>query len=104
MENDVEIEIKRICDILGADYDLVVSSCRGKILVMYRSIISEYLRYRKHVSIGSIAKSLRRNHSSVIHYGKVYENEYRYNPKFREKADLVMKTKECDDEQTEESG
>lgn len=87
----VKDEVQRLCSQLGAEYGDVIGKCRRHDLVMARVIISEYLRCVLLISTEWIGRVLNRDHSTILHYSKVYENEYRYSPLFRKMADLVMK-------------
>lgn len=91
MDELIKDEVQSLCSQLGAEYEDVIGKCRRRDLVMARVIISEYLRYVLLISTEWIGRVLNRDHSTILHYSKVYDNEYRYNLLFRRIADLVMK-------------
>lgn len=91
MDELIKDEVQRLCSQLGVEYGDVIGKCRRHDLVMARVIMTKYLIDVFELSTPAVGKALNRDHSTIFHYGKVYENEYKYNPSFRKMADSVMK-------------
>lgn len=89
--NLVKDEVQRLCSRLEVEYEDVISNCRRHDLVMARVIIAEYLQRELSLGPAWVGKVLGRDRSTIVYYGKVYENDYKYSPLFRRMADLIMK-------------
>ncbi len=91
MDDFIKDDVQSLCSQLGVEYEDVRGKCRRHDLVMARVIISEYLRRVPLLNTKRTGEALNKSHSTVSYYSKVYENEYKYNPRFRKMADSVMK-------------
>lgn len=91
IKNDINDIVKLLCDFLKTDYGTLLSKRRDYDIVMKRIIISKYLLYHFHYTTEMVGKALKRNHSTIVYYNGLYENEYKFNSEFRKLADSIMK-------------
>lgn len=89
-------DAQRLCDILDVDYDAVLYGNREYSLVYRRIIIAKYLHDHYPTSTVEIGKVLKKHHTTILHYMKLYDSEYEYNSDFRELAESVMKEEKDD--------
>ena len=87
MENKIDRIINEACRLWGMEKEDVLGVDRLSPLPLVRAVISHGLRNTLGMSYPKIGKVLNRNHASIIHYMKTYQNEYAYNGAFRKIAD-----------------
>lgn len=87
--------IQTICRKWQVLYSDVCGRCRKRELVFARMAIAHFLREYTPLSTTEIGALISRNHSTVIHYLKTYEDEFRFNKDFRNFAKSIKE--ELDD-------
>ncbi len=83
--------VKRLCSVLGVEYEDLISKKRDYNLVMARIAIAYTLRYYFNLCSTHIGRLLHRDHSSIVRYCKIHEAEYTYNSNFRILSDKAAK-------------
>ena len=79
---------KAISDGMGISfYDIVGSSRKRN--VVYARMIYAYFCKEKGESITDISKEMKHNHSTIVYYLQKFNDDYKYNPKFREIANRI---------------
>lgn len=76
-------------------YSDIRGRCRKRELVFARMTIANFLREYTPLSTTEIDALISRDHSTVIHYIKIYKDEFRFNKEFRNFAKSIKE--ELDD-------
>lgn len=87
--------IQTVCRKWRVLYSDVVGNCRKQPLPLIRMTIAHLLRQYTALSLMQIGCLLHRDHSTVSHYLKAYESEFRFNKDFRNFAKSIRE--ELDD-------
>lgn len=90
MRKNIEKIIDKACSFWGVSRKEVLGKGRGKPLPFARAMIAKTLRDMYGMTTIRIGFELNRDHSTVVHYLKVYDAEYAYNKEFRNFA-IAMK-------------
>lgn len=89
MKQNIERIINKACELWGVSRDSVMGRSRVQPIPFARIMIAKCLRDFYGMSFSQIGIVLNRNHSSVMHYLKVYESEYLYNKDFHDIANIM---------------
>jgi hypothetical protein len=82
-------ELKQaISEVMGVSFYEIVNDSRERNHV-YARMIYAYFCNEQDATITDIAAEMRRNHSTVIYYLRKFEDDRKFNPKFREIANKV---------------
>jgi len=91
-EIQVFVEIKQaISEVMGISFFDITGGSRKRNLVFARMIYSHFCE-KKGESITSIADEMKHNHSTINYYLKKFNDDYKFNPKFREIVNRVEST------------
>lgn len=94
------------CKIWGVQREDVMGRSRVQPLTFVRAMIAHTMRDSFGLSLMHIGKHLNRNHTSIVHYLKLYDAEYKYNKQFRTFAnamkDSILEVKSEFQEELEE--
>ena len=77
-----------IHEVTGLRFNLYITKSRKRDGVFARMIFVYHCRKRK-MKLIQIAKYVHRDHSSMLHLLKKYDDDFKYNPQFREMATRV---------------
>ena len=83
--------IDEVCKLWGVTKEELVSKKRTLHLTLVRCMAIKHIRDSCGLSFPIIGKMFNRNHSTMMHYIKMYEAEYTYNINFRNKANKIKK-------------
>jgi chromosomal replication initiation ATPase DnaA len=83
MRKNIEKTIDRACSIWGVTRKEVLGRSRERPLPFARAMIAKTLRDMYGMTLLRIGFELNRNHSTIVHYLKVYDAEFAYNKEFR---------------------
>lgn len=83
MRKNIEKTIDRACSIWGVTRKEVLGRSRERPLPFARAMIAKTLRDMYGMTLLRIGFELNRDHSTIVHYLKVYEAEFAYNKEFR---------------------
>jgi hypothetical protein len=82
-------ELKQaISEVMGVSFYEIVNDSRERNHV-YARMIYAYFCNEQGAAITDIAAEMRRNHSTVIYYLRKFEDDRKFNPKFREIANRI---------------
>jgi chromosomal replication initiation ATPase DnaA len=83
MRKDIEKIIDKACSVWHVTREDVLGRGRETPLPLVRAMIARTLRDMYGMTLLRIGFELNRNHSTIVHYLKVYEAEFTYNKEFR---------------------
>lgn len=81
--------IQTVCKIWDRSLDDVCGKSRKQEIVYTRMTIAYFLRRCTTLSTTEIGKLINRDHSTIIHYLKAYDSEFRFNKDFRNFAKRI---------------
>jgi len=81
--------ISVVCDVFDVEVKAVFSENRKRELVMARVVIGRLLRMNTKMTYSKIGELLNRDHSSVVYYVNLFEDEMQFNEWFKSKANEV---------------
>lgn len=88
-ENQIVIRIQNaIHEVTGMRFDEYITKSRKRDGFYARMIFVYHCRKAK-MKLTQIARYVRRNHSSMLHLLNKYDDDFRYNPQFRDMAEKV---------------
>ena len=87
--------IQTVCRKWNVSIDDVCGRSRKQEVVYTRMIIAYFLRQYTTLSTTKIGRLINRDHSTIIHYLKTYDSEFRFNKDFRNFAESIKE--ELDD-------
>jgi len=79
---------KAIYEVMEISFSDITGRSRKRHIVFARMIYSHFCSM-KGETITSIAAEIKRNHSTIIYYLRKFDDDYRFNPKFREIANRI---------------
>lgn len=89
MKDSIDKIINKACLLWGVSREDVLGRSRKIPIPFARTMIAKTIRETHGISLAEIGRILDRNHSSIIHYIKMYDSEYRYNQEFRNFANAM---------------
>ena len=89
MRKNIEKTIDRACSIWGVTRKEVLGRSRERPLPFARAMIAKTLRDMYGFTMVRIGFELNRDHSTIVHYLKVYDAEFAYNKEFRNFANAM---------------
>lgn len=89
MKGSIDRIIKEACLLWNVSCEDVLGRKRTFPLSLVRAMIAKTIRDLLRLPFMTIGKIMNRNHSSVIHYIKIYDAEYKYNQDFRKFANVM---------------
>lgn len=87
--------IQTVCKTWNRSLDDVCGRSRNQDVVYTRMTIAYFLRQYTKLSTTEIGRLINRDHSTIVHYLKAYESEFRFNKEFRNFAKSIKE--ELDD-------
>lgn len=81
--------IQAVCRKWNVSIDDVCGRSRKQEVVYTRMIIAYFLRQYTTLSTTKIGRLINRDHSTIIHYLKTYDSEFRFNKDFRNFAESI---------------
>lgn len=93
MKGNIEKILAKTCDVFGVSAEDIRSNKHNRNVFFARVVVAKHLRTLFPLSSTEIGQILCKDHSTVLRYLSVYDQEYRYNKEFRIFAD---KTKDID--------
>ena len=81
--------IQTVCRKWNVSIDDVCGRSRKQEVVYTRMIIAYFLRQYTTLSTTKIGRLINRDHSTIIHYLKAYDSEFRFNKDFRNFAERI---------------
>ena len=81
--------IQTVCKIWNVSLDDVCGRGRKQDIVYTRMTIAYFLRQHTILSTTEIGRLINRDHSSIVHYLKAYDSEFRFNKDFRNFAKRI---------------
>ena len=83
-EIPVFVDVKNaISEVMEISFTEITGDSRNRNIVFARMIYSHYCKQRGE-AITSIADEMKHDHSTIIYYLKKFDDDYKYNPKFKE--------------------
>lgn len=73
----------------GVSHEAIIGRSRNRPLPFARAMVAKTLRDTFGLTFMDIGRLLRRNHTSIIYYLKMYDAEYKYNKEFRNFANAM---------------
>jgi hypothetical protein len=96
-ETPVFVALKQaISEVMGVSFYDIVSNSRERKNV-YARMIYAYFSKEQRATITEISREVKRNHSTVIYYLRKFEDDKKFNPKFREivnRIEIALRTPE----------
>ena len=87
--------IQTVCRKWNVNLEDVCGRSRKQEIVYPRMVIACFLRQHTALSTTEIGRLINRDHSTIIHYLKTYDSEFRFNKEFRNFAESIKE--ELDD-------
>lgn len=81
--------IQTVCKTWNKSLDDVCGKSRNQDVVYTRMTIAYFLRRHTILSTTEIGRLINRNHSTIVHYLKAYDSEFRFNEEFRNFAERI---------------
>ena len=81
--------IQAVCKIWNVSLDDVCGRSRKQDVVYTRMTIAYFLRQYTTLSTTEIGRLINRDHSTIVHYLKTYDSEFRFNKDFRNFAERI---------------
>ena len=85
----INILFETVEEITGIKKDLILSKKRKQDVAMARNIIGYILHKGVGMTTTSVAKTLKRDHSTVVYYNRMFETNYNYYKEYRVIYNLV---------------
>ena len=81
--------IQTVCKTWSTSLDDVCGKSRKQEVVYTRMTIAYFLRQYTKLSTTEIGNLINRDHSTIVHYLKAYDSEFRFNEEFRNFAERI---------------
>ena len=81
--------IQTVCKTWNRSLDDVCGRSRKQDVVYTRMTIAYFLRRHTTLSTTEIGRLINRDHSTIVHYLKTYDSEFRFNKEFRNFAKSI---------------
>ncbi len=94
-ENQAVLRIQNaIHEVTGLRFNQYTTKCRKREHFIARMLFVYHCRQLK-MTLTQIAKHVHRDHSSMLHFLRKYDDDFKYNPQFREMATKVNELINC---------
>lgn len=94
-ENQAVLRIQNaIHEVTGLRFNQYTTKCRKREHFFARMLFVYHCRQLK-MTLTQIAKHVHRDHSSMLHFLRKYDDDFKYNPQFREMATKINELINC---------
>ena len=83
--------IQTVCRKWNVNLEDICGRSRKQEIVYPRMVIACFLRQHTALSTTEIGRLINRDHSTIIHYLKTYDSEFRFNKEFRNFAESIKR-------------